>query len=175
MILISSKKTEIAISENTFSSKSKFRFLFFTYFLLVPEPVFLITPEFKGDGTVYDPFITLIAWMLYVYITYRGIKKCYLKNIEIDDSNFIERFTILNIPILIKFILIILPLSLLMTWGAKNSGFEYNYETVGYQTFFAILTPLVTYIYYYVLNESFERLGNLLINGNNNNFPNQAV
>lgn len=171
MILISSKKAEIAISENIISSKSKFKYVFLTFFLLSPEPVYLITPEFGGDGTLYDPFISLLSWGLYIYISYVGIKKCYLKNILIDDSNFIERFAILNIPVLIKFILIVLPLSFLMTWGAKSSGFEYNYQTVGYQTFFEILVPLVTYIYFYALNESFERLSNLI----KENFPNQTL
>ncbi len=162
MIPISSKKAEIAISQNNISSKSKFKYVFLTFFLLSPEPVYLITPEFGGDGTVYDPFLSFLSWLLFIYISYLGIKKCYLKNKQIDDSNFIERLIILNVPVLIKFILIILPLTFIMTWGAKTSGFEYNYQTVGYQAFFAILVPLVTYIYYYILNESFERLSKLI-------------
>lgn len=111
MILISSPKAEAAISENTFSSKSKFKYLFVTYlFLTISGPIYLITPTFEGDGNLYALIVSLTTWLLYIYISFVGIEKCYLKNILIDDFYFIERFTILNIPVLIMFFLIALPL-----------------------------------------------------------------
>ncbi len=163
IIWLSSKKMENAIANRMLSNQSRFTYLFLTYFLFsLSGPVYLVTPKFRSDGTEYQALMSLIVWFIDIYITYSGIKKCYMTNRSIDDFEFIERFTILNIRIFCKCIVIVLPISLMITWWFKLMGFSYNSATIEFQGLFVILAPFAIYTYYYFLNKSFMRLKALL-------------
>lgn len=164
MILISSTKLEHNIANNAFSSWEKTKYIIFmTAIYSFTGPAYMLTPSFGPKPPALDSLISFLSTIAFVLITYFGIKKCHQTNKAVDDAHFIERFTILNVPLTIKFMLIFLPAFLfivLFSW-TMSADEEIRKNIISYSM--RVIAPVGMVIYYIFLNRSFERLGQLMI------------
>ena len=156
MILFSSNKVERMIADNAFNSWEKAKYLILTTaFYSINGAVYVISPSFEPKNSPMD---SLISMTVYILIAIWGVKICYQSNKNIDDHRFIERFTILNVPMTIKFIIICLPIIFLIAYfpyfitedtEIRKQIAYYSIRTAG---------PIGMIIYYMFLNRSFMSL-----------------
>lgn len=104
MNILSSKQFENLLAENSFPEKNKYRIL------LALQLIFWYSSFFGAamkSGIKYV-FLSIIYGVVSLIIVFIGIKVCYSINKRIDNTNFIERFTLLFFPVYLKFILFFL-------------------------------------------------------------------
>ncbi|MCX6899718.1 MAG: hypothetical protein NT105_13595 [Verrucomicrobia bacterium] len=152
---------EEAIAGNKLSQREKTKYLVFAVlicFIAYPFELGMQTLGKQHDNTSVD-LTTMLGSAANMIVAFLGIKRCYRTNEAIDDSNFIERFILLNFPMTIKFVLLMFLLILayiVMTWALK-SHYPAVWERI--PTYLSVLVILITYFYYVFLNRSFVRLG----------------
>lgn len=167
MILISSSKLEQHLAQNSLSSWEKTKYIILTTALYsFSGPIYILTPSFGSKPPVWDVLFSFLSSIAAVLITFWGIKKCHLMNKTFDDIHFIERFTILNIPMTIKFMALLLPLFLLFAFFSTSWGGDKETRTEIMSYSMRIMVPIGMIAYYIFLNRSFQRLGTLIKNGN---------
>ena len=91
MNILSSRQFENRLAENTFSEVSKYRVLLASQLIFWFSSLLGTTMK---SGIKYF-FISIIYKIVCLVIVFIGIKACYSVNKRIDNTNFIERFTIL--------------------------------------------------------------------------------
>lgn len=162
MILFSSNRLERALAESTLTSWEKAKYIILIIiFYSCSGPIYVITPSFGPKPPVGNTLVNFVSTILTIIITCLGAKKCFITNKDIDDANFTERFTALSIPIAIKLFtisIIIISIGLLFTLKCDNFTC-YNYITY----LLNLMSPVITYIFYLLLNRSFRRLA-ILVN-----------
>jgi hypothetical protein len=166
MICISSKKLEHVLAERKLDSWAKVKYLILpsVFAVLFSGPYYVIRPYYgdRSPGMNINDIVLLLCGIISAYLTYRGIKQCFQSNQEIDGKAFFERFTILFVPPFIQIMVlsILLCLSILIPAGIfrKEIPFLYKYSTI----FTAILCPVVIYILYLLIRNSFIRFGKLI-------------
>ena len=163
MILISSLKLERKIAEDALSSWEKTKYIILTSAIYVfTGPAYVLTPSFGPKPPYWDAPFSVLTSTLSVLITYFGIKICHRTNKNFDDENFIERYTILNVPLTIKFMVFLLPafiLSFIVAVSLSDDK-EIRREIMSYSIRVAV--PIGVFVYYIFLNRSFHRLGKLI-------------
>jgi hypothetical protein len=123
-------------------------------------PIYLFSPPpYVIQISTLHVLISVITWFLFLFITFRGIKKCFKTNQGIDDHNFIIRFIILFVPVMVKFMLIFFISSLVFGWlisfDAKAHPTLVNRSGI----LILVAKPILAYLFFLVLNGSFIRLG----------------
>ena len=101
MNILSSKQFENSLAENSFSETNKYRVLLASQLLFWFSSL-LGTSITLGVNYNFFSIIHKIACLIIVFI---GIKACYSINKRIDNTGFIERFTLLIFPIGLNFAL----------------------------------------------------------------------
>ncbi|MDP2278018.1 MAG: hypothetical protein Q8K51_07330 [Nitrospirota bacterium] len=163
MILISSIKLEQKIAQKALTSWEKTKYIIITTALYsFTTPIYVLTPSFGTKPPIGDALVSFLSSIAAVLITYFGIKKSYLTNKIFDDVHFIERFTILNVPITIKFMMTLLPAFLLLAFFSASLGGDKEIRTEIMSYSMRIMSPIGIFVYYIFLNRSFQRLGLLI-------------
>jgi hypothetical protein len=157
MILISPQKLEQQLASESISTWEKAKYLVLAVVVAaLAGPLFWITPVVKEQHFGRIQLVDMLASVVGVYITYKGIRKCY--DINEKEDAFIERFICLRVPWTILFGVILAPLSFGLILIIKKV-FPDNPDLSG--LIIAVLSPVITVLYYWALITSFRRI-NLL-------------
>jgi hypothetical protein len=157
MILISPQKLEQQLASESISTWEKAKYLVLAVVVAaMAGPLFWITPAVKEQHFGRIQLVHMLASIVAVYITYKGIRKCY--DINGREDAFIERFICLRVPWTILFGIILAPLSFGLILVTRKE-FPDNPDLSG--LIIAVLNPVITVIYYWALITSFRRI-NLL-------------
>ena len=158
MNILSSRQFENRLAENTFSETNKYRILLASQLIFWFSSLLGTTMK---SGIKYF-FISIIYKIFCLVIVFIGIKACYSVNKRIDNTNFIERFTILFFPISLNFILFFLIIFALivgivqiifLSFGGSHAIIkEFNKSLAYFVPFFIIG------LFYFMLYRSFVRL-----------------
>ena len=164
MILFSSKKLEHKISNNELAQWEKTKYLIFTWIIFGSASFFdLLGPNFHTKST-WQSALDGFGAILFVLITYFGIKKCYMTNKKADDTDFIGRIVILSVPILLKifltFFFLLFLYSNIKSYFFGNQPFSENLI----YCLFSGIGPVLQIFFYIFLNRSFRRLTLLMRN-----------
>lgn len=100
MNILSSKQFENRLAENSFSETSKYR-------VLLASQLFILLSSLLRISMTLDE-ISIIHKIACFIIVYIGIRACYSINKRIDNTAFIERFTLLFFPVYLKLLLFFL-------------------------------------------------------------------
>jgi hypothetical protein len=159
MFLLSSKKLEKALAYDLLDEWEKTKYLLFTVALyaLNNAPVGLIRPYSGTKPLPINQCFFLGSSVLSVAITLICLKRCFQTNKEIDDRNFIERYTILFVPISIRVFLFTAPIFIVAILISNSIHPKYqdvfNYFAIGT----SCISPLIYLVYYHMLNNSLNR------------------
>ena len=160
MILFSSKKLEKYLSQGILNSWEKTKYLVFLIILSsLTGPIYLVSPRYGNQLPKLNILILVITWFLFLIITFRGIKKCFKTNQGIDDHNFIIRFIILVVPVMVKFMLICFISSLVFGWLISFDVKAHPTLTNRFGILILVAKPILAYLFFLLLNGSFIRLG----------------
>ena len=164
MIWLSSRELEYALAEGKLDSWEKVKYLILPAVLgaLFSRSFFLIQPHYGKHMPIIDSSVFIICGIISAFLIYSGIKQCFYTNKITDDKAFFERFVILSVPPLFKIaaIAIVLSLSILITVIKLREEIPFLFKHVS--IFIAVLSPITTYIYYILIDNSFFRLRELL-------------
>ena len=163
MILYSSRKLEKALADGKLETWAKVKYLIIPVVLGSPAgPFYVIWPRYGTRVPTLDSFVSMLCSFLIAYIAYRGIKRCFNINQNIDSKAFFERFAVLFIPPLIRVIVIGTPLSMVIIFGASALRERFPILLKQASLISALLGPVITYAMYSMLWNSFQRLGKLI-------------
>lgn len=164
MIWLSSKKLECALVEKKLDSWAKVKYLILPAILgmCLGGPAYIIRPYYGRHMPNTHLLAFTLCGIISAFLVYRGIKQCFYTNKNIDDKDFFERFAILGVPPLFQvailaillFFLILIPISKLR----EEIPILYKHSYI----FTSSLSPIVTYIFYFLIKNSFIRLGELM-------------
>lgn len=161
MILFSQAKVEKVLASGGFSEWEKVKYFLFSPIItaLLGGPIFLVKPRYGTQSSSINSLATLIGGVLVAMVTYFGIRHLYRTNAIIDGKNFIERCTILSVPVFVKFALIASPSFLisLLVMAALTSRSPETREHI--PIFFNVIFPFLMAWYYALVNKSFKRFG----------------
>ncbi len=162
MIVWSSRKLEDALAQNQLDSWTKAKYLIVPAIIgtLLGGPIYLIRPVYGEKAPVQDSLWILFFSIITAFLTYYGIKKFYKTNKELDDSGFFERMVILSLPIFLKILIISIVLSISLIRAALLMQIPQWFPRPGILV--SILTPIMTFVFYRLLNNSLSRFGRLL-------------
>jgi hypothetical protein len=159
MILISSSELERQIAENALTSWEKTKYIILiTAMYCLNGPIYILAPSFGSKPPLGNSLVSLLSSITFVFITYWGIKKCYHTNKTCDDAHFIERFTLLSVPMTIIFTLFFVPAFLLLAFFSSlfvGEDRQINKDMILYS--FRVLSTVGMLVYYILLNRSFQR------------------
>ena len=164
MIIFSSRKLEQAIAQDSLPNweKAKYAILPAIISMLLIGPTYIVRPLYGAKPPFLNSIITFLFNVVAAFIIFYGIRKCFRTNEETDRKEFLARYAILSVPVLIKFLLIFIPITfvLIIIIDAMSGT---NQETFkGFPVSISILSTLLVYLYYCLLNRSFARLRELI-------------
>ncbi|MFA6564382.1 MAG: hypothetical protein WCV00_20935 [Verrucomicrobiia bacterium] len=152
---------EEAIAGNKLSQREKTKYLVFAVVICLISYPFefgmqTLGTRFSNDSVDMSSMLGSVANLIVAFL---GIKRCYRTNETIDNSNFIERFILLNFPMTIKYVLIII--SLILAYVVMKGSLRGHYRAVWERIpiYLTVLLILGSGFYYIFLNRSFVRLG----------------
>jgi hypothetical protein len=90
-------------------------------------------------------------------IVYAGYNQCFLINKKTGGKNFIENFTILSLPAIIKSTMIFLPLSLITQYAVVLYGKNHNLIIQNFLPAYKTLGALGFVFYFFLVTNSFKR------------------
>jgi magnesium-transporting ATPase (P-type) len=122
-------------------------------------------PRYGQRPSPMESMYSLVFGVLMAVVTYFGVRWAYRTNAKCDGKNFIERYTILNVPILVRFCVIAMPCSIIFITTIMAFSEEHSWLRIHAFLLFRIVALFVFYLYYYLLSKSFGRLGKLLKKG----------
>lgn len=154
MIFFSPRKLELQLLSESITAWEKAKYLVLSVVVsALAGPLFWVTPSVKEQHLGIIALVQLLTTMLGLYITYKGIRKCYSTNNQ--EEKFIERFICLRVPWTVVFGAVLAPFSIAIIVTSKKI-----YPEVPDLSSFIIYicSPAITYFYYYALNSSFGRI-----------------
>jgi hypothetical protein len=163
VILWSSRKVEQALAQGRLDSWTKVKYLLIPTVLgALSGPFYILRPVYGQKPPSDYTYFSLISSIITACVTYWGIKTCFRVNSSIDGRNFFERFAVLSLPILIRVMTVAITcgIVLLLFIGHPKNRDPIFLERVGIT--FAVAHPIIAYIVYSMLINSFERLGRWL-------------
>ncbi len=167
MILLSSKKLEKALAYNLLDEWEKTKYLIITalYHYLFIVPTGIIRPYSGVKPPSINQWFYFANSVLSVLIVIFCLKRCFRTNKAIDNLNFIERYTILFVPISIRvFLFILLPIFILLVLILNSIRPQYpevfNYFSIP----LTVISPVIIFICFHMLNNSLKRFGFELTN-----------
>lgn len=163
MIILSSRKLEQALANDSLSGWTKVKYIILPALIvsLFPPP-YIFRPIHGQHPPMLNALIGLFFVIINIVVTYKGIKKCFEIHQKTDAQNFFERFFILSIPVFIKFMLIFLILSIGLVVGMHSMKESFPVLYKRYPILFSISLPFITWLYYHLLSGSIRRLGALM-------------
>jgi len=164
MIWLSSKKLEYALAEEKLDSWEKVKYLILPAVLgaLLGGSVYIIRPYYGHRMPNAHMLALVICGIISAFLVYRGTKQCFYVNINIDNKAFFERFTILLVPPLFKTAVLSIVLCLAISISASKLREEIPFLYKHVSMFTASLGPIITYIFYKLIDNSFTRFGELI-------------
>ena len=161
---MSSKKLEYALAEKKLDAWAKVKYLILPAALaaLFSKPLYMIQPHYGKRMPNIDMLVFMLCGVISTFLVYRGIKQCFYANKNIDDKTFFERFTILSIPPLFKIIILSIVLSLAILVAASKLREEIPFLYKHASMLISVLGPIITYISYMLIKNSFIRFGELI-------------
>jgi len=166
MILLSSKKLEKALAYDLLDEWDKSKYLVFTvvFQALAYVPIGLIRPYSGIKPSSTNQGFSSASSILSVLIVFCCIKRCFNTNRGIDNLNFIERYTILFVPITIRIFLFLLLIFMLLIILFNSIRSQYP-NIYGYFSIpLSIVSPAIILIYYHMFHNSLKRFGFELAN-----------
>lgn len=126
------------------------------------SPIYLITPRYGPTFPPIDGLFMVLGGVLMAIVTYYGIRMSYRINEKIDGENFIERYTVLSVPIFVKFFVFSIP-ALLLLMAIVGISSKYAIWLKGsFSLILRIIFPFVFFLFYYLVSRSIKRYGELL-------------
>ncbi len=163
MILFSSRKLEVALSNNLLNDWQKVKYIIFMTVLGYLSGMSYWGQSMHGrKWPLYFASFQLASAIVSAYLAYKGIRKCFKTNEAIDATSFFERMACLTVPVWIRLAIIILPVTIGLGWmivKIEQAAPELQYK---FSLIFYVLGPVWVIVYYHMLNNSFVRLGVLL-------------
>ncbi|MES2252202.1 MAG: hypothetical protein V4482_00755 [Pseudomonadota bacterium] len=104
------RELALRLKNNQVSSKERFGYLLITMIL---TNLFLYDKHMNK----WDTYISISV----ILLTVAGVIACYNTNKSGDDENFIERFTCISIPVMVRMSLICIPLALIKMLFSHNA------------------------------------------------------
>jgi len=129
---------------------------------LAGGPIYLFTPRYGVEQPAFAPVRMLCSGILMAVVTYYGIRMGYRANQDIDGKHFIERYTILSVPVFIKFMVICIPVlfGLMIVVGLLSNVVPALKPHLG--TILQLMFPLVFLWFYVLVAASIRRFGDHL-------------
>jgi hypothetical protein len=164
VILWSSQKLEQALAKGQLDSWTKVKYLLIPAVMgaLSAEPFFLFRPVYgKEPPAINDLFFSIFA-IITAFITYWGIKACFKVNTNIDGKDFLERFVVLTLPVIIRIFSFYIPCGIVLL--AIIGPLKDRDPTIFYRAtiIFSAFSPIITYMMYSMIKNSFKRFGRWL-------------
>ncbi len=163
MILWSSRRLEQALARGQLDSWTKVKYV------IVPAvigslflPSYALRPHYGERTPAINFLFSLIFAIVNAYLSYWGLKRCFLANRDIDGQAFFERTAVLGVPIFIRIITAVIPgsIALLIVIGSLKDRVPMLFHRAG--IVFAALTPIITFVTYLMLTNSIRRFGRLI-------------
>ena len=159
MHLLSSKKLETKLARRKLSEWDKTKYIIFTsIFAIAANPVFWPFPAYmRMEATTTTGLaasIGMICWIANALVTYIGIKNCFESNKLIDGKSFIERFSVLFVPVSVQMFLV----GLIVIFGIGIGIYPITKDQKILQLLIEVASVGLLYIFFFLLNRSFLRL-----------------
>lgn len=166
MILLSSKKLEKALAYDLLDEWEKTKYLIFTvvFQTLTYAPIVMIRPHWGIKPSSINQWFSSASSILSILIVFFCIKRCFKTNKDIDNLNFIERYTILFVPITIRLFIFLLPIFILLVIIFNSIRSQYSNIFDYFSIPFFVISPAIILIYYNMFNNSLKRFGFELAN-----------
>lgn len=162
-MILKSKKVEYALANNKFSEWEKVKYLLLPMVVtaLFGGPAYILKPRYGNIPSTADSMASIIGAAIVAAVTYWGLRRLYQTNGKIDGKEFILRYTILSLPVSIKFILIFTPCFAILIFSLPVIADLLNDPSIKHQgmLYFHIAIPLLVTWYFNLLNKSFKRFG----------------
>jgi len=162
MILFSPRKAAHSIADGSLKSNEKIKYLMLPLIFSSISFQYFITPIYGAEPPYVNRIIRFLTYLISAYITYRGIKMCYLVNKNIDDSDFFERFAILFVPPYVWFIIVYSVVAIIYIFVVVVIQSINPAQIIHAPISLYIFYPIANYSFYVVLRNSFLNLGELI-------------
>jgi hypothetical protein len=163
MILWSSRELERALAGGALDAWTKVKYLMVPAVLgSLSVPFYVFRPIYGTRAPALNTLFSLIFVLVTVYIVYRGLKRCFTANNEIDGKAFFERMAILAIPIMIRIIAVSIPASIALLIIVGRFKDQVPMLSRVTPIIFSSFGPIITFATYVMLVNSIRRLGKLL-------------
>jgi len=155
-MIFTSRKLEAALASGEVSGWDAARYYFVPMILgsVIATPCWLLRPRFSFHPKSVVILTQYGLQILSAVLVYRGIKKCFRTNHQIDGQDFISRMVILCFPVFIKVVVLSIVVSLTLLQLAMRLV-----PAVHPQIFAAALGPLMTFVTFSWINRSLNRFG----------------
>jgi len=164
MILFSSRRLEAELARGSLTDWAKTKYLLVPFALgaLLDPSQLLVQPVYGQEAPLLNILAALVGAIGSAAVVLVGIRRCFLINCAIDEDRFIERFTILVLPITVRVLLVFLPLSTTASWLIAVHREDYPLLHRHYPAISWLLCPALWYLYMFLLARSLGRLKTLV-------------
>ncbi len=161
MILLSSERLENALAEANLSEWEK------TQYLLLPIVLgalvggaftSLLRQDFGGEVPAHQETIMFADGVIMAAISYWGISRAFRTNAKSDGQRFIERFTILSIPVAVKLWVGLFGCVVLLSVVMGRLGLSGPEVRAYFRLAVNVGAPLAYLAFYVLILRSFKRL-----------------
>lgn len=161
MRLWSSEILEIELAREQLSEREKAKYLLLPLLFagFIGGPLALLAPRYGVRPPRFDSLVALANGILMVWATFYGFRKIYRANQQIDGRNFIERYTVLVLPVNVRFLVAMIPLLVVLSVALRVLGRGFTDSSDSLQPFYRLIFPLATLVFYHLLARSFIRFG----------------
>lgn len=161
MRIWSSEVLEAELARGQVFEREKVKYLLLPLLLstLLGGPIYLITPNYGPRQPPLALLTSLAGAILVTIVTFYGIRHVYRTNKNIDGLDFIERYVVLSLPVHVRFIALMLPLTLVLGFVFYAVKRQHPGLADHFATWFGLLFPLFLIWLYRMIARSFERYG----------------
>lgn len=161
MRLWSSEILEAELARGQLSEREKVKYLLLPLLLagFIGGPLALLAPRYGVRPPRFDSLVALVNGILMVWATFYGMKKTYRANQQIDGRHFIERYTVLVLPVNVRFLVVMIPLLVVLSVSLRVLGRGLAGGPDSLHPFYRLIFPLATLVFYHLLTRSFIRFG----------------
>ena len=161
MRLWSSALLESELARGQLSEREKVNYLLLPilFTLFIGGPLSMIAPRYGLKPPRFDSLVALINGLLMVAVAFHGVRKAYRINRRIDGRDFIERFTVLALPVNVRFSVAAIPLLILLivVFHLLDSRLLGGHLRI--LPLYRLAFPVATLWFYQMLSASFSRFG----------------